>query len=401
MERQLENFILDPKLAELEQRLKRFNIFRALDVVRAENKHSNFFAFLLDPQETHRLGDRILKGFLANAVRNVSSGITPLKIHLSQIADTRVYREVSVKGSKIGRIDILIETVIDGNPWVIAIENKVDAKQGTDQLKIYRIYCENKYKNSKQLFIYLTPNGDEDPADDRWITSTYKEILDSLASIEDEIRNADEHSDFSFALLNYLDILRSDIMQDGDDEIARLCRDIYDQHRSAILEITKYSGNARSEAHKLLNEFICNKHDRYQPEGSYLGRIRFTDINLKNMLNSKFVFLKDKAETESGCPIYFAIINVPEMPLKICLIVRLTGYDSPQREQLKLLAGSIKATDGREWKRTELELTDANMADVDLIDKDELNNKVGGYLKKYEDEIYPTLAKKIEQIPVV
>lgn len=392
MERHLENFILDPRLAELEQHLKRFNIFRALDVVRAENKHSNFFAFLLDPQETHRLGDRVLKGFLANAVRNKNLDITPLKIHLSQITDTRVYREE-------GRIDILIKTVIDDQNWIVAIENKVDAIQGKNQLKRYREYCERKFEASRRLFIYLTPNGSEEPDDLSWITVTYKEILDSLTPIEDEIKNTDSHSDFSFALQNYLDILRSDIMPNEDNEIAKLCREIYDQHRAAISEITKYSGDARSEAYDTLEKLISDQNGlgkRYQLDGDYLRIIRFVDRDIKNKLEKRFEFLDNK-ETKSGCPIFFSVINEPVMPLRVCIYIRLTGYDEQQRELLNSLANSIGAKSGREWKRTDFaSLTEDNMADVNLIDKNELQIKIQSYLKKYEENIYQKLTNAID-----
>lgn len=405
MERYLEDFILDPRLAELEQRLKRFNIFRALDVVRKENNHSNFFAFLLDPQETHRLGDRILKGFLANAVRNKNLDITPLKIHLSQITDTRVYREVSVKGSKGGRIDILIETVIDGQNWVVAIENKVDAKQGEGQLGRYRKHCEETYKKTSQLLlIYLTPNGSEEPEepeDSFWITVTYKEILESLAPIEGEIKNADDHSDFSFALLNYLDILRSDIMPNGDDEIPKLCREIFNQHRAAILEITKYSGDARSEAYDVLDKLISDQNGlgkKYLLDGDYLRVIRFIDRDIKDKLKKKFDFLDNK-ETKSGCPIFFSVINEPEMPLRVCMYVRLTGYDEQQRELLNSLANLIDAKNGRDWKRTDFHiLVNEKMAEVVSINNEELQSKIKIYLKHYEDNIHPRLSEAIEKL---
>lgn len=402
LERYLENFILDPKLAELEQHLKRFNIFRALDVVRAENKHSNFFAFLLDPQETHRLGDRVLKGFLANAVRNKNLNITSLKIHLSQITDTRVYREVSIKGSKDGRIDILIETVIDGQNWVVAIENKVDAKQGKNQLERYREHCLGTYKKPSQLLlIYLTPNGSEEPEDPSWITVTYKEILESLAPIEGEIKNADDHSDFSFALLNYLDILRSDIMPNGDDEIPKLCREIFNQHRAAILEITKYSGDARSEAYDVLDKLISDQDGlgkRYQLDGDFLSNIRFVDLDVKDKLNKRFEFLDSKV-TKSGCPIFFSVINEPEKPLRICIYVRLSGYNKQQKDLLNSLANLIDATKGRDWKRTDFHiLVNEKMAEVVSINNEELRDEIISYLEHYKKNIYSKLSEAIEKL---
>jgi len=407
MQRQLENFILDPKLAELEKILKRFNIFRALGVVRAENKHSNFFAFLLDPQETHRLGDKVLKGFLANAVRNANAvsnkslGITPLKVLLSQFSDTRVYREASVSGSKNGRIDILITTVIDNQNWVFVIENKVDSMQSENQLSSYREYCEKNFSQSKCLFFYLTPDGTEVPDDEKWITITYRDVMESLEPIVNELSNSDSNSDFSFALQNYMEILRSDIMQDGENEIAKLCREIYDQHRAAISEITKYSGDARSEAYDTLSKYISNQDGlgkRYHLDGANLRYIRFVDSDIKKLLGQKFKFLDEK-ETKSGCPIYFSVINEPDQPLKACIFVRLAGYNDQQRKSLNSLANLIDAKAGREWKRTEFKMfTKANMADANLIDEDDLKNSFKLYLEEYEKSIFNKLSESIQNI---
>lgn len=401
MERLLENFILDPKLAELEQHLKRFNIFRTLNVVRAENKHSDFFVFLLDPQETHRLGDRVLKGFLANVVRNRNLGITALKIQLSPITDTRVYREVSVKGEERGRIDILIETVIGDQSWIIVIENKVDATQSKGQLLRYREHCERKYKKLNKLFLYLTPDGFEEPDDEKWETVTYKDVLESLEPIESEINNADDHSNFSFVLLNYLDILRRDILPNEENEIAKLCRDIYDQHRAAISEITKYSGNARSEAYDTLEKLISDQNGlgkRYQLDGDDLRNIRFVDRDIKNKLKERFEFL-DNRETKSGCPIFFCVNNEPGVPLRVCIYIRLAGYDERQRVLLSSLANSIDAKINQEWKRTDfISLTEGNMKDVNLIDEKDLQEKLRDYLEKYEQEIYQQLNDAINKL---
>ena len=60
----LENFICDTKLKELECLFGQFNIFDCLRLTRTEIRHSNFIAWLLDPNETHKLKDYFLKQFL-------------------------------------------------------------------------------------------------------------------------------------------------------------------------------------------------------------------------------------------------------------------------------------------------------------------------------------------------
>ena len=61
----LENFIFDSNLKELEKKyeLNNFNIFDCLKLTRAEIRHSNFLAWLLDPNEAHGFEDYFLTAF--------------------------------------------------------------------------------------------------------------------------------------------------------------------------------------------------------------------------------------------------------------------------------------------------------------------------------------------------
>jgi len=61
----LKNFLYENKeLEHLEDIVDHFNIFVALDIKDNELKHSVFLSWLLDPSETHGLGDYFLKIFL-------------------------------------------------------------------------------------------------------------------------------------------------------------------------------------------------------------------------------------------------------------------------------------------------------------------------------------------------
>ena len=49
--RQIEAFVVDnPQLEQLEALIAEFNIFEAMGVVRQELRHSDFLAFMLNPQ---------------------------------------------------------------------------------------------------------------------------------------------------------------------------------------------------------------------------------------------------------------------------------------------------------------------------------------------------------------
>jgi hypothetical protein len=66
----LERFVIEnDTLLALEARIARFNIFDALGIARAEIRHSNFLAFLLDPTESHSHGPLFLKAILMDLLK--------------------------------------------------------------------------------------------------------------------------------------------------------------------------------------------------------------------------------------------------------------------------------------------------------------------------------------------
>ena len=63
---QLSALIKDPRIEELELKLKEPNLFYILKFQAAEIRHSNFLAWLLNPKGNHGLNELFLKKFLKN-----------------------------------------------------------------------------------------------------------------------------------------------------------------------------------------------------------------------------------------------------------------------------------------------------------------------------------------------
>src|SRR3989442_14884323 len=75
----LERFVVEnDDLLQLASRIGRFNIFDALCITRVEIRHSNFLAFILDPAESHGLGQLFLKAILMDLLKEASPGLRPL-----------------------------------------------------------------------------------------------------------------------------------------------------------------------------------------------------------------------------------------------------------------------------------------------------------------------------------
>ena len=128
----LDAFLADnDDLEQLSAELATFNVFRVLKVEEAEIRHSNTLGWLLDPAESHGLGDVFLRRVLSNILlkSDASIGLSAAEVELMDFGDIEVRREWK-------HIDVL---VIDRqNKLVLLIENKLGGGEGPGQLARYQ-----------------------------------------------------------------------------------------------------------------------------------------------------------------------------------------------------------------------------------------------------------------------
>src|SRR5688572_1146832 len=129
----LEQFVVEnDDLLTLESLIGRFNIFDALRIARAEIRHSNFLAFILDPIESHGQSQLFLKALLMDLLKAAPPSLRPLSpidIDGTDLRGVVVRREWN-------NIDLLI--TCDQPSFVIAIENKIDSGEHSNQLFKYK-----------------------------------------------------------------------------------------------------------------------------------------------------------------------------------------------------------------------------------------------------------------------
>jgi len=163
----LEDFVIDNEEFErLEALLDQFNLFEAIGVVRQELRHSDFLAFLLDPQQNHGLGDVLLKRvlqFVLSAGRSTSVPVTPIDLDVWSLNGAIVRREWQ-------NIDILI--IDELHRLVVIIENKIDSDEHSDQLSRYRTRVHDEYPGWNVICLYLTLDG-ESPTDNAYRAVDY------------------------------------------------------------------------------------------------------------------------------------------------------------------------------------------------------------------------------------
>ena len=248
----LEAFVVEnPELEQLEASLEKFNIFEALGAVRQELKHSNFLAFLFNPNQNHGLGEAFLKRFLKKALSDLSStdlSITPIDFDAWDLNDAVVLREWQ-------NIDIF---VFEENLKIaMVIENKIDSSESPGQLKRYRDTIEKHYPDYKKMFFFLTPDGSL-PSDDHYIPVSYDLILDVLVKIA-EIKETTLGTDVLALMRNYIEMLRRHIV--SESEISKLCQKIYQKHHKALDMIFEHKPDLQADIRNHLETLIADTPD--------------------------------------------------------------------------------------------------------------------------------------------
>ena len=211
----IESFLKDIQcLDELKKWESGFNIFDVLKIGKTEIRHSNMLAWLLNPNESHMLGDRVLY----NVLIRVSNDL--IKTHLLDLKSFEVRREEA-------NIDILL--ISDKEKAVFAIENKIFSGEHSDQLNRYRNYVEKTFSSYDKYYVFLTPDGSEPSDSENWMILTYRDVYES---IEEALSRADVTNEIKAFIDDYLEILRRDIMEDR--ELKEICNKIYEKHGKAL-----------------------------------------------------------------------------------------------------------------------------------------------------------------------
>ncbi|MBQ9847306.1 MAG: PD-(D/E)XK nuclease family protein [Clostridia bacterium] len=325
----LRSFLLDIDcLANLSKWLGGFNFFEIAKISRAEIRHSNILAWLMDPMENHGMGDKFLQGICQELYENQPNNTIAMKLMLFDYYSFSIKREWE-------RIDIF--AVSEKEKCVICIENKIDAKEskGTTtqkgQLERYKQKIEDTYPNYQQYYIFLTPDGEEASSPDVWMTMTYETILNI---IERSKNKSTLTTEARILIDNYIDLLRRRIVKDS--ELVKICNEIYAKHRAALDLIFENKSDLISET--------CMEWAKTSPRNLEKGNntvISFTTVEMNK------IFPKQQASGawNDNASYYFQIRKYPER-IRLSFVLDLTNSES---DNLNKYLGASKKPKGKKY----------------------------------------------------
>lgn len=251
--------------------LQRPNIFNILGVTRAEIRHSNFLAWLLDANANHGLSNQVVVRFLRSVLADERvEGIDESDIEQLDYNAMRVRREWQ-------NIDILLEFP----DLIICIENKVDAGEHGQQLEKYKGIINENFSGRRQAFVFLTPTGTASESKaDTYVEYSYQQlVLVSEKKVLNIFRSRLQPVVISY-LEDYILTIKQEILE--NDELNRLAEKLYKNHREALDFLFEHRPDLASDIGSRLTEVIKSKGMVIASAGK--GFVRFLSPKLDKLI---------------------------------------------------------------------------------------------------------------------
>lgn len=225
----VENLFLSEEFSKIRSYSANFDLFKMMGIRSKELVHSNILAALLNPSYAHGLNYSFLNSFTQGVVNlHLESGIPlPLSVLISATdQNVRVYRELE-------NIDLVIE--YPANKLVIAIENKIWAKEQANQVARYQETLLTRYPNHRLALVYLSPNGRKPKtlsrnSDVPVYCMSYGQVAKQLELVMPRSNEPAKH--FISQFINHIETYMT-----SSNEVNELCWQIFSKHEDAYYQM--------------------------------------------------------------------------------------------------------------------------------------------------------------------
>lgn len=238
IESQLKELILDEDFTNLQNLAsEEVNLMEILGVAHRELQHSNFLAWLFNPNESHNLVDFAIKEFIKLYYRENQFEDLGLQTKLSVFDFVHLdFDDLEIK-REYKNIDLIL--LSKKNEFCIVIENKIYSREGKGQLKKYRSWIENEFPNFKHkiyIFLSLFEQDISEEEQNYYLQLDYTHIVKLIEQII-QTRNLADKSRFVFE--QYLQTLKS--MLNQNEEIEKIAESLYQKYQPAFDLVFKYA----------------------------------------------------------------------------------------------------------------------------------------------------------------
>lgn len=181
-------------------------------VDRYEIRHSNFLAWIFNPNNSHGLKDM--------AIRELLESLINYYPYSKGLKDTLLTKTYVIKEAEVMReqdnIDILIDMLVNEQRVKVIIENKVYSKLDDKQLGTYKSKIESNSKdNDENVYLYLHPNFNKEIEKarlDGFYSITYQDLYNNVLN---QIRPLATTYETKIAIEDYIHCLSKPTHDDG------------------------------------------------------------------------------------------------------------------------------------------------------------------------------------------
>lgn len=350
--------------------LKKPNIFQVLRITNTEIRHSNFLAWILDPNANHKLGDAFLKRFLREVfISNKVVDIDQVDVEGLNLNTTEILREWE-------HIDLLIKI----DDLVVCVENKVYTKEHSNQLQRYKKIIENTFPSSRKAYVYLTVDGQEPENEtDHYEPISYEFIVDTLENIIGVYKEFISEQVLVY-LNDYVKTIRRDIMK--SDELTELSRKIYKNHKELLDFIFEHKPDPIDRLRGIFQERIKARGWIVGSENKYYVRF-LTNKTQPYVYYNKTI----KNGWKLGESFLFEIVMYPSSNnLKFQTVISPSddNYDSGELEKILLKLKGSQSSKGSKWLVNYTKKDRLKYDDIESIEDDDIRSLLDKFLDKIE-----------------
>lgn len=364
-----DRLLKDEQFDRLDLGLKNPNIFQVLRIAKNEIRHSNFLSWLLDPNQSHKLGDIFLKRFLREVFSSDKfSGIDQVDVEGMDLSSAVIHREWK-------NIDILI--TLDN--VVVCVENKVLSKEHSNQLKRYKDIIESQYPEHHKTFVFLTPEGDtSDSESDTYEPISYEFIISSLERIK-SVYGSSLNEQVKNYISDYITIIKRELM--GTDELTELSKKIYQNHKELFDFIIERKPDVLDEVRSIFERLV-------EERGWVLGSpgksyLRFTTPIISNLT---YVNTNSNGWRNKESFLFEFVLNPSKnrMNSKTVISPSDPNYDTARLSEILMEIDGFKKPFGKKWLVNYQKLVKFPFSNIDDLSKEEIEIEFNKILDGFE-----------------
>lgn len=376
LKQKYDKLLKDVDFDNLDLGLKNPNIFQILRISKTEIRHSNFLAWLLDPKESHKLGDIFLKRFLRQVFSSEKfQDLDQVDVEGMDLSKVEIYREWN-------NIDLLIKI----DEVVVCVENKILSKEHSNQLSKYKLIVENQFPNLKKTFIYLNPEGESSENEtDSYQPISYSFIIDSLERII-SVYGESLNIQVRYYINDYITIIKRELM--GTDKLTELSKKIYTNHKEIFDFIYDHKPDVLDRLSRIMKEEISKR-------GWELGSESRTYVRFLSSPIKEFIYYNNKSngwrKKES---FLFEIVIYPrtnKFNFKTVISPSDESYDTTRLEEILRSIDGFRAPTGKKWLVNVDKKEKFIYDEIPSMTDEEISNSVNNFY----DKITPII-KKVE-----